>query len=31
MTGAADAMAAIEVEIIASGGIEDPIAFSFYK
>ena len=28
MTGTADAMAAIEIEIIAPGVIEDPIAFS---
>jgi hypothetical protein len=31
MTSAADAMAAIEIKIIASSGIEDPIAFSLYK
>jgi hypothetical protein len=31
VTSAADAMAAVEIKIIASSGIEDPIAFSVYK
>jgi hypothetical protein len=31
MTGAADAMAAIEIKIIATRVIEDPIAFSSHE
>jgi hypothetical protein len=31
VASAADAMAAIEIKIIASSSIEDPIAFSLYK
>jgi hypothetical protein len=31
VTSAADAMAAIEIKIIASSSVENPIAFSLYK